>query len=580
MARVGEEKQFGDYVAVVKRGWPVVLLFAAVLGALAWWYASTRSDTYEAVAAVAIGSSGNTNIGYLTRELQNVERLANADVVRERVEAEVGSLPDVRIVASGDTDIIEFLGRASNPEAAAFAANAWADALIEQRRDDAFQRTERRSQVLRDRLTALALERRVLREEVDDLLIQAERATDPIPSANLTAQANRIEASLAPQLNAITTEETVIVEQLTLLRLDEDTLANSAYVASRAAPPLEPSNGTWLQAATLGALLGALLGGTVLVVRDTLDTKVNSEQDLEDLTGLPVLASIPLARNTSSKAALSALLDPESGTAEAFHKLRTSLQFLALNQDFHRIMITSANAGEGKTTTANNLAWALASTSERVGLLDLDLRRPEIHNIYGFQNNIGTATAIMSQQQLSDVAFRVDVSDRHLLVVPSGALPPNPAELLASPEVSSWFKAIDESLDLVVVDTPPVNPVSDSLSLALHVQAVVMVVRARQTSTADVSMALEALRRSGANVVGTVLVGTTATSGYGTYRPGADETERTVRFKRASLDFPETATNGATGESTTSSAAGTAKQGVRTRSPDPRWGKSRRDTGS
>jgi non-specific protein-tyrosine kinase len=204
---------------------------------------------------------------------------------------------------------------------------------------------------------------------------------------------------------------------------------------------------------------------------------------------------------------------PHSYAAEAYRSLRTSVQFLALDQPVRILQVTSPRTSEGKTTTVANLAVTLAAAGQRVIVADCDLRRPRQHDMFGLSNRVGFTSVLLGESPMSEALQAVpDYPD--LSVLASGERPPNPAELLASPRVKEVFGAMARLADVVLVDTPPVLPVTDAVLVSGRVDATVIVVSAGLTSAKDLSRALEVLGQVDAPVTGAVLNSVAVNAGY------------------------------------------------------------------
>jgi len=195
--------------------------------------------------------------------------------------------------------------------------------------------------------------------------------------------------------------------------------------------------------------------------------------------------------------------DPTAAASEAFRVLRTNLQFLGLDKPVKSILVTSATPGEGKTTTVVNLAVTFAQTGARVCLVDADLRRPTVAKLLGIDNWSGLTTALIGQDGLDACLRETTVPD--LSVLPSGPIPPNPAELLGSGRMSKLIADLEERFDMVLVDSPPVLAVTDAAVVAPKVGGVVLVVRSGVVARAQVHRAKDALEAVNAKLLGVVL---------------------------------------------------------------------------
>lgn len=207
--------------------------------------------------------------------------------------------------------------------------------------------------------------------------------------------------------------------------------------------------------------------------------------------------------------------DPGSIAAEAFRVLRTNLQFMGLDKPVKTILITSATPGEGKTTTAINLAIAFAQTGAKVLLIDADLRRPTVAKVLGVENWKGLTSALLTQDEPED--FLVQTAIPGLSVLTSGPLPPNPAELVGSGRMGRLLEHLAERFDVVLVDSPPVLAVTDACVLAPKVDGALMVVRSGKVEREKAVRAKEALTAVKANLLGVVLGDVSQKHGEGYY---------------------------------------------------------------
>ena len=210
---------------------------------------------------------------------------------------------------------------------------------------------------------------------------------------------------------------------------------------------------------------------------------------------------------------------PKSPPAEAYRGLRTSIQFIGLDRTIKTVQITSPAAADGKTTTSANLAVTMAESGQNVVLVSCDLRRPRIHEFFGLANNFGFTSVLVGDTRLEDALISVPKFG-NLTVLPSGPVPPNPSELLGSTKARDVFALLAQAADVVIIDSPPVLPVTDAAVLAGHVDAVVIVAAAQTTTRRDISRSIEVLNRVEAPIVGVVLNGASEADCYVYYRYG------------------------------------------------------------
>ncbi len=252
-----------------------------------------------------------------------------------------------------------------------------------------------------------------------------------------------------------------------------------------------------------GSIVGALGAAAGVAGLYLLDSSIKTVDDAERLLGLPVLAAVPKMSRTKGPAHLLAIWDqPDSPLAESFRSLRTSISLLGPAAEHKVLLFTSAVPGEGKTVTAANTAAALAQQGLRTVLLDADLRRPRLSRLLreACVKAPGIAEYLVGEEP---AVLRTEIPN--LFLLPAGAQAPNPAELLASPRFAQLVDTMKAQYDRVVIDTAPVNVVSDTLSIVGTAQAVVLVVRSDGTSRKVVRRALELLRRAHVRADGLVL---------------------------------------------------------------------------
>jgi succinoglycan biosynthesis transport protein ExoP len=264
----------------------------------------------------------------------------------------------------------------------------------------------------------------------------------------------------------------------------------------------------------LGAIGGLFLGLMMAIGKEQLDRSIKSSEDVERELGLAFLGTLPFAPNTfsgPSKDAAQVRVEPEllahaqpsGGLAEAARGIRTNLMFMAPDHPYKVILVTSAAPGDGKTTVASSIAVAMAQASQRVLLMDCDLRRPRLHRIYGKVNDIGVTSVTMTPALLEQNSIASEVPNLDLL--PAGPMVPNPAEFLHSAAFSAMLKKLAMTYDRIVIDSPPASIVSDSAILATQVDGVVFVVRASTTARETARKALRSLRDVSAHMIGSVL---------------------------------------------------------------------------
>jgi non-specific protein-tyrosine kinase len=253
----------------------------------------------------------------------------------------------------------------------------------------------------------------------------------------------------------------------------------------------------------LGFLIGLGLGCAGAVLRETLDNTIKSTDDVQRLTGRPAIGVIAFDPDAKSNP-LVVVEDLHGVRSEAFRQLRTNLQFVDVDTPLRSIVCTSSVPAEGKTTTICNLAITLAHTGMRVLLVEADLRRPRVGQYMGLDNAVGLTSVLIGAAEFDD-AVQHWGKDRLLDVLASGPTPPNPSELLGSRGMAQLLRTMEERYDLVLLDAPPLLPVTDAAVLAVETTGAVVIVHHGKTRREQLENSANALAAVGAQILGTVI---------------------------------------------------------------------------
>lgn len=263
--------------------------------------------------------------------------------------------------------------------------------------------------------------------------------------------------------------------------------------------PISPRPNTNL---AIGAVLGLLLGYGAALLRNAFDTSVKSSEQLQQLTKTPVLGSIAYDAEVPSHP-LIVHEQPQAPRAEAFRQIRTNLQFIDVDHPRKTVLVTSPLAGEGKSTTLCNLAIALAQASSSVILIGADLRRPRTAQYLGLEGGVGLTDVLIGRVPLNQAVQRWGGGMFDVLA--SGPIPPNPSELLGSRHMSELLAELQSRYEMVLIDTPPLLPVTDAAALAPKCHGALLIVRHGKTTRAQVEAAVEALHSVNSRLLGTIM---------------------------------------------------------------------------
>jgi capsular exopolysaccharide synthesis family protein len=276
----------------------------------------------------------------------------------------------------------------------------------------------------------------------------------------------------------------------------------SLSIIKPAKAPPSPSGPNTSLNLVVGLLLGLAAGVGASILRASVDNRIRGEADLRRVTDLPLLGGLSFDQDAMRKPLLTQTA-PQSPRSESFRQLRTNLQFANVSGRANTVVITSSLPGEGKSTTATNLAISLAQAGQNVCLIDADLRRPMINEYLGLDRSAGLTTALVGSADVNDLLQ--PWGDDNLYVLASGQIPPNPSELLGSDEMKQLVTRLEQAFDTVVIDAPPLLPVTDAAVLSQHVGGVVVVVGSQKLRQNDLEKSLSALSMVGATVLGVVL---------------------------------------------------------------------------
>lgn len=196
--------------------------------------------------------------------------------------------------------------------------------------------------------------------------------------------------------------------------------------------------------------------------------------------------------------------EPRSVVAESYRTLRTNLQYSSFDEEYKVIVVTSSEPGEGKSTTSGNLALSLSQGDKKVALIDCDMRKPSLHKKFKVSNTRGLSDVIIGKEEITSVFQRYN---ENLVIVTSGKVPPNPSEMLSSKAMTALIEALRKVFDYVILDTPPVQAVTDAQILSTKADGTILVIRAQKTKKDSVNNAINLLKKVNANIIGTVLNG-------------------------------------------------------------------------
>lgn len=356
---------------------------------------------------------------------------------------------------------------------------------------------------------------------------------------------------LQSELAAMTAEERnsdtglLLQNRYEQLRIAVTVTDSDFKLLQQATVPSSPFTPQTKRDVVLAIVLALVMGVGLAFLLDYLDKRIKDEKTLERLSGIPVLVGVPVVgrgwrRRSADDRTIEVVGFANNRTPllESFRTLRSTLQYFNVDGNLRKILITSGLPGEGKTVTTANLAISLAMSGKHVIVLEADLRRPMLHEYLGLSNDVGLsnllagASTVPGAMQLVPMDPLIPTRARkgeggnpalvlrkNLYCVTSGPLPPNPSELLQSARMADIIKELEGLADYVLIDTPPVLPVSDAVVLAAHADAVILTAKLGSTTRDEMRRVRETLSRAKAHVIGVVAGGVKSRRGY-YYRRG------------------------------------------------------------
>ncbi|MBI4259104.1 MAG: polysaccharide biosynthesis tyrosine autokinase [Actinobacteria bacterium] len=511
----GSGAQLAQLLAVLRRRVPSIAVGAVLFTATALTLSVQQTPMYLSTAKVLVQPVSlvpGQSVASLAPNLDTEKELAASAPVAELAAGDVGFegepealVEQLSVEVVTATEILEIGYLDPDPARAQRMAQAFADAYLESRRQQALDDLLAASASVRKRIESLNAEV----EAIDQQL-----ASSDSPDATLQARATSLISQIA------------VLQQKLADLTPPDTL-RAGQVVVPAGLPTRPAQPNHVVNGGLGLLVGLMVGMGVAFIRHHLDDRVWSRADLEEAIDAPVLAAVPTVsgRRRRKDDFLITVREPRSPASEAFATLRTSLMFTAARRQARVVLVTSPSPRDGKTWVVANLGVALARAGKRVIVVSADLRKPRLHRRFDLDPKRGLTEVLTGRCSLVDALVRTGVEGLQLL--PSGRVPANPVELLGSDRMRAVLDELAGRADIVLVDSAPVLPVADALALAPRVDGVLLVARAEATSRSFMAHTVQQLDQMGSRVLGAVLNGLEVSrwQAYGRYGYRAERRE-------------------------------------------------------
>jgi succinoglycan biosynthesis transport protein ExoP len=495
-----------QYFAVIRRWWWLAVLSVAIAATSSYFVSRSATPLYRAKATLMIGrviyDPNPSNV-----DIYTVQQLADtyAQMVRREpvMQGAVESLGwnvswqalAGRVSASAvpRTQFLEVSVVHDNP----YRAKALADAVAEQ----LVLLSPSNPSVDEEERAFAKQEMDDLKRKIEETRAEIERLQQELDTAISARQIQDLQNQISLLQSKIFGWQSTYAQLLTSLQGGEVNVLSVVEYAPLPGGPIGPNTKmNVLLASTIGLVLA--VGGAFLI--EYIDDTVKTPDDVMRVTGLPTLGAIARIQGQSYPEKLVAARHPLSPITEAYRVLRTNIQFSSVDRPLRTIMVTSPGPTEGKSITLANLAVVMAQSGLRVILVDTDLRRPVLHKVFDLSNNHGLCDAILQPTVLwTDLLQPTTIDNLRLLT--SGALPPNPAELLGSQRMRTMVEDLKQQADVVLFDSPPSLVVADAAILAAHLEGVLVVNDAGHTRRNMAKQGVEELQRVRANMLGVVL---------------------------------------------------------------------------
>lgn len=493
----------------------LIVLCTLLAGTGAYVFSILSVPVYQASTTLLIDQARNPNASY--QDLLSSERIARtyAELMRrDTTLAEVASefgvepeifddvLTDISVTPLRDTQLIQVVIEGISPEFVAAVADTLPIVFISEINDVQTQRFDESRRSLEQQLATLSSQIELNQIEIDEIG-QSNTAGEELRLGQLRNELAQYQSSYANVLRSY--EE---------LRLTEVQSMDSVVVVERAKIPTDPIGPRVLLNTLIVAIIGGALALGVVFLLDYLDDRIKSPHDLYGIVNTPILGTIARMQREGNRLMKNNEIDREDGLisasqprhpiTEAYRSLRTNLQFSSVDDSLQSMLVTSATPGEGKTTTAANIAVVIAQSGKSVLLIDADIRKPQQHKIFEQPKTPGLTDALLAADAPLELFIR-DTSVDQLRILTAGKNAPNPAELLGSQRMQQLVEQLQTQADVLIFDAPPLLAVTDAQVLSRHVQGVLMVVNTEKTPKAMVARAVESLERANAKLFGVVL---------------------------------------------------------------------------
>jgi capsular exopolysaccharide synthesis family protein len=488
---------------LMRRIWIIVLttlitFMVAAVGSYLQRPIYSASVTARVAQASTGGSVDYAEYVYADRLLQTYGEILKSRPFLEETLArlKVAETPEaladrVTVKVILNTELIRIIVEDQSPAQSAAIANMLASLLVERSQSLFFGGTKSAREIVEKQMNAA--EANLQRNRT---ALQIALAASPRPQETIDALTS--EVKLGEEIYAS------LLTQYEQVRLSEASRANSVTVSEPAVVPKKPSKPRTTLNLALGLLVGLLAGLALAFLSESLDPTLHTIGDLEAAAHLPVLGLLPMTGGLRSRRQRVVFSNPKANPAlvEAYRMVRTRILSLAADSPPRSLLVTSPEAGTGKSTVSANLGVAIAQTGRRVVIVDADLRRSSQHEIFGLPNRTGLSSVLQRETSLETALQETEY--QNLRVLTAGPQPTSPAELLGSEVAAEVIRGLNSLADLVLVDSPPILAVTDGAALLPCVDSILLVTARDQTTSRRVQAACQLVEKLGGTITGTI----------------------------------------------------------------------------
>lgn len=536
----------GDYLVILRRRKVLAISVIVLVIAFAVVYTVRQDPIYQSSVTLAIRtpldgtSPADDRSTDPNRALRNEIEFISSDVMSAEVEKRIADPASVKVEAADEADVITITATGTDPKLVAATANEFAAAYKRLRIAEVLSANAKSATELDKLLMDVGGQINEINKPIAAIDLQiAGMAPGPELEDLRTQRASLVNSSQA-RIEALVAQQTSYrSERAAIDRQSQVIRSQGIRTLQEASVPDEPIGPSLVNNLIIAGVVGVVLAAAAVLLAEYFDDSVKAQADLDRIVH-PVLSAIPLVRKyrPGEVVPVVSITAPLSPEAEAYRSLRTSVKSIGLQRAMRIVQITSPMPGEGKSITAANLAVVMARAGDRVLVVSADLRRPRVESYLGIESKHGLTSVLVGDVSIADALVPSD-DVPGLFVLPTGGLPPNPSELLAWQRTQELIERLADEFSVVIIDSPPILPVTDALVSSRFCDATIVVARAGATPRRRLRRAVELLGMVEATVAGSVLTNASSREDYvgdgyqGIYGEKAESYRSNRRARRA-----------------------------------------------